>query len=227
MSNGFRHFLGVLAGLILPPVLAGLLLFGVEGLPRIGATVRPEAAAGTIEVFTRFALVAGAAILFAFLAGSRISPIAALFGGLAFSTAGAMWMVLPQPTEAVIRGFPVGGMEASLQALIYHGVFLFIGVALLFSAFLPNRWRAKDPGRPAAYAGQEADYQAPRSDEAQVTFRTDGRSSGSEQAAANDVPGYRFLPKEAGGPPSMSRGFIDPTISQPDGVTQEFEQRKR
>lgn len=227
MSNGFRHFLGVLAGLILPPVLAGLLLFGVEGLPRIGASVRPEAAAGTIEVFTRFALVASAAVLFAFLAGSRLSPIAALLGGLAFTTAGATWMVLPQQTEAVIRGFPVGGMEASLQALVYHGVFLFIGVALLFSAFLPSRWRAKNSGTAAASAGQQAGYQAPRSDEAQVTFGTGGRSSDDGPPTGNEVPGYRFLPREAGGPPSMSRGFIDPTISQPDGVTQEFEQRKR
>lgn len=227
MSNGSRHLLGILAGLLLPPLMALLLIYGVEGLPKIGSAVPPEAVAGTLAVSTRLALVAGAAIIFAYLTGSRLSPIAAFLGGAAFTAAGSLWMFYPRQTATVIQNFPIGGLEASLQTLVYHGIFLLIGVAMLYSAFLPSRWRALRRRDAPVAADDTRTYAPMRTDEAEVVLRTDGQSYRDEPHTTQDIPGYRFLPKESGGS-SASHGLIDPTISSPDSeTTQELEPRQR
>ena len=96
MSNGARHGLGVVIGLVLTPIIAACLLYAESRL-------RVVMALG----FARFRdyhgehLWIGAgvlllvAILLGLLTGSRLSPVASLIPGVAFTIVGIIWFVSP------------------------------------------------------------------------------------------------------------------------------------
>jgi hypothetical protein len=223
MSNGFRHFLGVIAGLLLPPVIVGLLVFGVDGLTDIGSKVAADQAPSA-ELYTRFGLLAGAAILIGIMAGSRVSPFASLIGGLLFTAAGSLWIVYPAQVGDLIARFPIENRDQALRTLVYHGIFLLVGVSLLVSSLPLSRWRAlirqltsplpNQPYEPQPYNPQQAD---PRTGagEAQVSSGTLGGATAERNI---DVPGYRFLPRESRS--SNQRGSY--VIPVGEGTTQEM-----
>ncbi|MER6580452.1 hypothetical protein [Nonomuraea sp. NPDC001023] len=152
MSNGARHGLGVVAGLLLPPLIAACLMYGIGELGLTMATRYTVSWLGLAVI-----AVAGAGL--AVLAGSRLSPIASLLGGLAYTALGLVPAVeLGAGIRVIPGGLVTGSLGAGLQTTIYTGVMLFLGVALLVVSAFPSRWRS--PARPSAYTAYTSDYGA-------------------------------------------------------------------
>lgn len=138
MSNGTRHALGFFVGIILTAALAALLLFGTyrlqHGLMMDGHRQDRWIGAG---------MLAGAAVVFAILAGSRVSPLASLLAGLVFTVAGAAFVVSQKTTAHLINDLPFKAQRVTLSGLEDEGFILFAGVGLLFSSLFPSRWRSR------------------------------------------------------------------------------------
>ncbi|MEU6724417.1 hypothetical protein ABZ917_11970 [Nonomuraea wenchangensis] len=137
MSNGARHALGVVAGLLLPPLALVGLLYGVGEISlQTHSTFRlPWYAVGVL---------AAAAIVLAFLAGSRISPVASLLGGLAYTALGLLPVLEYAGGPRLSLDLPARVNEGYL-ALGHSGTLLFVGVMLLAVSLFPSRWRAAVP----------------------------------------------------------------------------------
>lgn len=138
MSNGTRHTMGFFVGIILTAALAALLVYGTyrlqHGLMTDGHRQDQWLGAGTL---------AGAAVVFAVLAASRVSPLASLIGGLVFTAAGAAFLVSPKTTTHLINDLPFKAQRVTLSGLEDEGFILFVGVGLLFASFFPSRWRSR------------------------------------------------------------------------------------
>jgi hypothetical protein len=137
MSNGVRHALGVVAGILLPPLLAAGLLYGVgEVMLTIRQFVMPWAG---------LAVVAACGVVLAFLVSSRVSPVASLMGGLMFTGLGVL------PLLDVLRVFSPpgnlfsGNIGTAYLTLGYEGIFLLLGVLMLVASAFPSRWRSARP----------------------------------------------------------------------------------
>lgn len=157
MSNGTRHALGFFVGIILTTALAALLLFGTyrlqHGLMMDGQRQDRWIGAGVL---------AGAAVVFAVLAASRVSPLASLIGGLLFTAAGAAFIVSQKTTAHLINDFPFKAQRVTLNGLEDEGFVLFVGVGLLFASFFPSRWRSRVGRADAAYEyGDDDPYERP------------------------------------------------------------------
>jgi hypothetical protein len=146
MSNGARHVLGVVAGLLLPPAIAAALVYGV------GEITRTMSVAFTIS-WAGFGVVAAAGAALAFLAGSRLSPIASLLGGLAFTALGLMPIAELRGLDVLPDRLLSGSVASGFQTVTYSGVMLFLGVALLIVSVFPSRWRSLE--RPEVYVPTE------------------------------------------------------------------------
>jgi hypothetical protein len=90
------------------------------------------------------AMIIVSGIVLAFLAGSRLSPVASLIGGLAFTALG-LTPVLEQGVG--LRLLPELGwlppeLTTGFQIVTFSGWSLFIGVALLIVSVFPSRWRS-------------------------------------------------------------------------------------
>jgi hypothetical protein len=137
MSNGARHVLGVVAGLLLPPLIAAGLWYGVgdivSGSPAFGLS------------WLGPAVLAVSGLVFAFLAGSRMSPLASLLGGLAFTALGVVASMGTPDLRVLSQRWLPAVMDAGFQAVAYTGVLLFLGVALLVVSMFPSRWRSSEP----------------------------------------------------------------------------------
>ncbi|TDD42272.1 hypothetical protein E1286_31155 [Nonomuraea terrae] len=136
MSNGARHALGVVAGLFLPAIVTAALWYGVGDF---GLQAQRDFRISWPAV----AALAAAALLLAFLAGSRLSPIASLFGGLGFTTLGVL------PVLELLGGTPLlpddllpGVMRTGMMTVAYSGLQAALGVMLLVVSMFPSRWRA-------------------------------------------------------------------------------------
>ncbi|WP_188187960.1 hypothetical protein [Nonomuraea sp. SYSU D8015] len=143
----------MVAGLLLPPMVAAGLWFGV------GDLTDKAQAAFQISWPAWGALVA-AAVVFAFLAGSRLSPAASLLGGLSFTGVGAIPLA---ETIGGVRLMPDGILPASLQngylTLGLSGLQLALGVALLVVSTFPSRWRSS--AEPAVHSPAYAPAPSP------------------------------------------------------------------
>src|SRR5262245_10949364 len=95
MSNGARHAIGVVVGLILTPLVGVCLTYG---------------SARTISYYRYFvnhgndrwigaALILAAAVMVGFAVGSRLSPLASLLPGMAFTAVGVLWVAAPHWTS--------------------------------------------------------------------------------------------------------------------------------
>ncbi|MEU0565694.1 hypothetical protein ABZ297_09910 [Nonomuraea sp. NPDC005983] len=145
MTNGARHALGVLAGLLFPPLIAAGLMFG------IGDTTTQYQQ--FVVSWLGLAVVALSAILLAFLLGSRVSPIASLMGGLAYTALGLVPWIEMQGVRVLPDDFIGGSLRVGFQTLLYSGTFFLLGVAMLVVSAFPSRWRG---ARPAMAAPQHA-----------------------------------------------------------------------
>ncbi|TDD74082.1 hypothetical protein [Actinomadura rubrisoli] len=139
MSNGARHAIGVVIGLIVTPVIAVSLLFGIERMTRYfryfmqGDSGRWGAAAALVF----------AAILIGVVAGSRLSPLASLVPGAFFSGVGLLWIAAPRwSLEHTSRKLPET-LDRGYQLIGPYGVLLVLGVALLAASAAPSRWQAR------------------------------------------------------------------------------------
>jgi hypothetical protein len=138
MSNGARHAWGFLVGVVLTAALAGLLIYGTNRLQH-GYLVQLH----KNDKWIGGGLLAGAAIVFALLTASRLSPVASLIGGLVLTAAGVVFFVSQQTTADLINRFPLADQRATLSGLEGEGFILVIGIGLLIASFFPSRWRSQ------------------------------------------------------------------------------------
>src|SRR3569833_1953967 len=101
MSNGARHTWGFFLGIVLTAALAALLIFGTYRLQHGYVTQFHKQ-----DKWIGGGLIAGAAVVFALLASSRISPLASLIGGIVLAAAGVMVFVSQKATADRINRFP-------------------------------------------------------------------------------------------------------------------------
>ncbi|NJP95313.1 hypothetical protein HCN51_38755 [Nonomuraea sp. FMUSA5-5] len=138
----------MVAGLLLPPLVAAGLWYGVGDLTL-------QAQQSFRISWVAVGVLAATAIVLAFLAGSRLSPVASLLGGLAFTAAG----VLPFAEMFTrVRLLPVdllpGVLRSGFTTTAYSGLLAVAGVTLLVVSLFPSRWRgsARDLAeQPVAY----------------------------------------------------------------------------
>ncbi|GAA3237421.1 hypothetical protein [Nonomuraea helvata] len=125
----------MVAGLLLPPLVAAGLWFGVGEILVVSRA--------TFQIsWLGLAVVAASGIVLALLAGSRLSPVASLMGGLAFTALGVLPTIEMQGVRVLPDRWLPAGMEAGFQTVAYSGVLLFLGVALLVVSLFPSRWRS-------------------------------------------------------------------------------------
>ncbi|HEX4817280.1 MAG TPA: hypothetical protein VFV66_31450 [Nonomuraea sp.] len=153
MSNGARHALGVVAGLLLPPLIAVALWYGV------GQYALP-AASNRIS-WSGLGALAGAGVVLAFLAGSRLSPVASLLGGLALTGAAVLPVIeLAWGLRVLPDGLLPAGLETGYRTAGVTGVQLIAGVTLLVASAFPSRWRGRpEPVHAPSYAPELIPYQ--------------------------------------------------------------------
>jgi len=138
MSNGARHTWGFFAGVVLTAALVALLIFGTYRLQHGYVTQFHKQ-----DKWIGGGLLAGAAVVFAILVASRLSPLASLIGGLVLTAAGVVFFVSQKTTADLINQFPFKQQRVTLAGLEEEGFILFAGVGLLFASFFPSRWRAR------------------------------------------------------------------------------------
>lgn len=144
MSNGARHAFGAVAGLILTPVLAAGLSYGSS---EVVVSYQRALSVSWLGI----GVVAASGVLFALLIGSRLSPLASLIAGLAFTLLGValpLAQMLRMDVPMVPDGLP-RQLSMGYSTLLYSGMFLFLGVALLVASMFPSRWRSARPPAPA------------------------------------------------------------------------------
>ncbi|QBI52457.1 hypothetical protein [Streptomonospora litoralis] len=154
MSNGLRHFLGLIVGILLTPVFAAGLAWGPHWTSGIGLGYDLAAVPGVAQWVPSVAVLAVLGLLLGLATGSRLSPLAALLPGLVLGAAGVVQTAglpvqmpgvrdLLQPADGLAPWFAWGP------------VFAVVGAALFISALPPSRWRRR--------IRREADYEGPYS----------------------------------------------------------------
>ncbi|UBU10102.1 hypothetical protein [Nonomuraea gerenzanensis] len=126
----------MVAGLLLPPLVAAGLWFGVGEF-----TLRSQQ---TFQIsWVAVGVLAATAVVLGFLAGSRLSPVASLLGGLALTAVGVMPFV---ELYTGVRLLPVdllpGALRSGFNTSAYSGLLVVIGLTLLVASLFPSRWRA-------------------------------------------------------------------------------------
>ncbi|MEU7894896.1 hypothetical protein AB0B45_18805 [Nonomuraea sp. NPDC049152] len=140
MSNAVRHVLGVVAGLLLTPLLAVALTYGVGETSfafRMYVTPWPGALA-----------LAACAIVLGFVAGSRLSPIASLLAGLTYTLAGLGMLVIELYPAKLLDLLP-STLRVGFDTIGPSGLLFMLGVLLLTASAFPSRWRAARPRNPS------------------------------------------------------------------------------
>jgi hypothetical protein len=140
MSNGARHGLGVVIGLVVTPIIALCLSYGAT---KYTEYFRYFVIRGGSERWAATALVVVAAVLVGLVAGSRTSPLASLIPGFVYTVVGILWVVAPRWSVGHSgRDLLPRDIHIGYTVLAPYGVFLLLGVALLAASLPPSRWRA-------------------------------------------------------------------------------------
>jgi hypothetical protein len=211
MSNGARHTWGFFAGVVLTAGLAALLIFGTYRLQHGYVTQFHKQ-----DKWIGGGLIAGAAVVFAILVASRLSPLASLIGGIALTAAGVLFFVSQKTTADLINRFPFKEQRVTLSGLEDEGFILFAGVGLLFASFFPSRWRrrrqADDSGDGS---GDGYEYGLPETREpygGHVAGESIGgrHAARDEQPTAYDTPHAGYDPQ----PASYDAPLYEPTQRQ-------------
>lgn len=155
MSNGARHGLGVLVGLIGLPVILGLLIYSADRSLRNSEVF----SSGTSDRWLGAALLAAAALVVGLLAASRVSPVAALIPGLLLTANGLLWVAKPAWLLRHSRDVLPNSLERGYFGSI--GILLAVGVVLLVSALPPSRWRSTAASPRTGMASQPAPFGPP------------------------------------------------------------------
>src|SRR4051812_16157921 len=112
MSNSARHTWGFFAGVALTAALAALLIFGSYRLQHGYLTQFHKQ-----DKWIGGGLLAGAAIVFAMLVSSRLSPVASLVGGIILTAAGVLFFISQKTTADLINRFPFKPQRITLAGL--------------------------------------------------------------------------------------------------------------
>ncbi|MQA98277.1 MAG: hypothetical protein GEV11_28115 [Streptosporangiales bacterium] len=193
MSNAKRHALGVPVGLVAGPLALGLLAYGVHA----HATLEGTGTLGTPVGMT--CLVLGG-LLTGMLAAARwASPLAALIAGALFAVPGVA-LLPPLAADLARQGVFQRVADTAgttpwrvAQGFGESGMMLAVGVLLLTTALLPNRWRGRPKPRPVgadAGAGAGAGIEPGPMDGA-----VDGTPVGLDVATLEPTPGRAPLPR--------------------------------
>lgn len=156
MSNGARHGWGVLVGLVLVPAIAAGLAYGtwrtLSGAQQFGVT--------SDEYRVGLASLAITALLVGISIGSRLSPLASLFPGLALTVLGGYWAGAPasaRETTGNLLPSSLQKINAGYLSAAVAGLLLLVGVVLLSASLFPARWRGMEEIQsPFEYGGQQA-----------------------------------------------------------------------
>ncbi|TDD29712.1 hypothetical protein E1287_30455 [Actinomadura sp. KC06] len=152
MSNGARHGLGALIGLVVTPIIAACLMYGTT---KLGQFARILAFHGS-DRWVGAGVMLVAAVLIGLVAGSRTSPLASLIPGVAYTAVGLMWLLAPRWSfEHAGRDILPDDLGRGYFTLAPFGIFLVLGVALVVASVAPSRWQAR------AGAGAAPRYGAP------------------------------------------------------------------
>ncbi|TYK53523.1 hypothetical protein [Actinomadura decatromicini] len=140
MSNGARHGLGVVIGLIVTPIIAACMAYGTT---KLGQFARILAYEGS-DRWVGGGLVLVAAVLIGLVAGSRVSPLASLIPGVVFTIVGLLWVFSPRwAFRHAGRDIIPDRIGDGYLTLSAFGIFLLLGVGLLVASVAPSRWRAR------------------------------------------------------------------------------------
>ncbi|QKW39058.1 hypothetical protein HUT06_37725 [Actinomadura sp. NAK00032] len=156
MSNGARHGLGVLVGLIVAPAVAACLMYGANKL-RLVLTfgfARFQSYHGK-EMWIGAGLVLLVGIMLGLVTGSRLSPLASLIPGAVFTAIGLVWFASPRwAVDHPGRDVLPRDMDLGYTTLGSLGIFFLLGVMLLVASLAPSRWKARTPaGAAPRFAG--------------------------------------------------------------------------
>ncbi|REE98369.1 hypothetical protein [Thermomonospora umbrina] len=219
MSNGARHALGGVVGLILTPVIGGLLVFGVERLSRV--VIRAEFSDRWIAA----AALTAAAIAVGALAGSRVSPLGSAIPGALLALVNLPWLLSPRWSfeNLAHRG---GDLGRGYEIASAYGLLGIVGVALLVASLPPSRWRSTAPsGAPPRppYAPPPPPPHAPQNAPGGQwgSHQPPGRQPGGSPApppydpgppppGAGRPPQGEAVPGQIGGPPAPGPGPQQP-----------------
>ncbi|QFG21766.1 hypothetical protein [Actinomadura sp. WMMB 499] len=155
MSNGARHAVGALIGVLAMPLIAAGLLYGVfkmhESVRRVVAAFGGDAG---VDGWIGAGVLVCTAVIVALVAAPRVSPIASLLPGVLFTGIGAMWLIDPgwMMRESVTRDLLPAELDLAFTIVGPYGFFLLLGALLLAASAMPSRWA----GRPAAGARHAA-----------------------------------------------------------------------
>jgi hypothetical protein len=197
MSNGARHWWGVLIGLILAPAIAAALAYGtwrtLSGGQQFGPTSN--------EYRIGLGSLAITAVVLGIVVGSRMSPLASLIPGLVLTALGGVWAASPNWAVKHTAGkLPdsLDKLDAGYRSIGATGVLLMIGLVLLVASLFAARWRAREDPRPAF----EYDAQPPY----------DMQQTAPEPLPYDRAPQYGRPPGEEAPPPY---GIRPPAEDQP------------
>ncbi|MEV1168682.1 hypothetical protein [Nonomuraea sp. NPDC049784] len=133
MRNGVRHVLGAGAGLLASPLIAAGFIVGIERF-RVTAVMSVD--------WTVMAVFIGTLVLIGALAGSRISPLASLLPGLAFTGfigAALVRIAMGGDHRMGFDQVPSEFLEGYMTLLYTWS--LPTGCVLLAASAFPSRWR--------------------------------------------------------------------------------------
>ncbi|MGK5551272.1 hypothetical protein ACSNOI_06625 [Actinomadura kijaniata] len=199
MSNGARHGLGAVVGLIATPVLAGTLTLGLDRAVR---STRAFELTGA-ERYLGAALLVVAAALVGLLAGSRLSPLASLVPGLAFALHGLGWVLAPRTMFDISDSLVPEFLARGYRFMEPLGVGLLLGVALVVASLPPSRWRGRQAVPPSPHAAVPPHAAVFPQDPVPPHAAEPGRP---DRPASPAAP---FGPPPAG-PPQFGRGQDEP-----------------
>lgn len=142
MSNGARHAIGAVCGIVGIPAIFMLLGFGTAQMFKAREIALENfAAPPSAEVLTGLGPLLAAAIVIGILTSSRLSPLASLLPGIAFL---ALGIALAFGSSLALDATYALPFESALTTLGTMGVPMLIGAILLVGSVFPSRWRKLD-----------------------------------------------------------------------------------
>jgi hypothetical protein len=143
MSNGARHALGALWGILLPTLVTVGLMFGAGGFADSYRQYTPPLLSALLIILT--------AVPLAFLFSPRISPVASLIAGLGYTLLGLIPVLeLTFQTALMPLNILPVGIAKGYSMVAYSGMLLLMGATLLVASAFPSRWRSPHAARHAA-----------------------------------------------------------------------------
>ncbi|WUI00592.1 hypothetical protein OHR68_01860 [Spirillospora sp. NBC_00431] len=206
MSNGARHGLGVVIGLVVTPIIAACLSYGTM---KFGSFVRTLATEGN-DRWIGAGMMLIAAALIGLVAGSRLSPLASLIPGAVFGIIGLLWVAAPRWSfQHAGRDFLPDDIQYGYLTLGPFGLFLALGGALVVASLAPSRWQARTGagaaprfgGAPPAPMGPPAMHGAPPSPPMGMAQPPQAPPSPGQSSPPWGTPQYGQAPAGSNPPP--------------------------